>query len=1672
MASSSRTRSSSPFSHRKPAPSPYSSTSSASSYMSSSNRLMPRSCSSSASSYYNSIGGGGGGSGGYSGARSMTPSRSQSDSMYLGSSSRGGYGGSRTPVPVGYGSEELLAAESLEAPRSGESISVTIRFRPLSEREFQRGDEIAWYADGDKMVRNEYNPASAYAFDKVFGPHTITQDVYDIAAKPVVKNAMEGINGTVFAYGVTSSGKTFTMHGDQSAPGIIPLAIKDVFSMIQDTPGREFLLRVSYLEIYNEVINDLLDPTGQNLRVREDAQGTYVEGIKEEVVLSPGHALSFIAAGEEHRHVGSNNFNLFSSRSHTIFTLMIESSAHGDEYDGVVFSQLNLIDLAGSESSKTETTGLRRKEGAYINKSLLTLGTVIGKLSEGRASHVPYRDSKLTRLLQSSLSGHGHVSLICTVTPASSNLEETHNTLKFASRAKRVEIYASRNKIIDEKSLIKKYQREISTLKEELDQLRSGMVVGVSHEEILSLKQKLEEGQVKMQSRLEEEEEAKAALMSRIQRLTKLILVSTKNSIPGLGDVPAHHRSLSDDKLDVLRDGTLLMDSENKNSPSSVNAMSSDLSHESKLRRSSSKWNEELSPGCSAVAESTAGGLELTQDQMDLLVEQVKMLAGEIALGTSTMKRLVEQSVTDPENSKPQIQNLEREIQEKRRQMRALEQRIIESGEASIANGSLVDMQQTVMRLMTQHNEKAFELEIKSADNRILQEQLQNKCLENKELQEKVNLLEQHLASLSGDKSSLPSSQSVPEEFVDELKKKIQSQEISNEKLKIHQVQLSEDNSGLRVQNQKLAEEASYAKELASAAAVELKNLAGEVTKLSLQNAKLEKELLAARESLHSRGAAQNGGGRNGLRSGRKGRFSSGRGPNEMALHSDDFDSWDLDPNDMRMELQARKQREAALEAALAEKEIIEHEYRKRADEARRREESLENDLANMWVLVAKLKKDGGNVPELSTDERPIDTGNRLGEPEPNGFDDGSVLKERQVIDDPKPADEMPKEEPLVLRLKARMQEMKEKELKHNGNGDANSHICKCVNPAPLLVRSAQSAEQRLQIGFLHLLLENIPGVAPPNEDYFGTSVGQKNVYIPDVQASVAYTGASLVPECKIVQYEKNQSKMAKQFSSFSIPIIIFLVLLTWRGHSRQISIQNDESMLSDGVTDGIHHQQQSSLIQMPSSSGSSNAAGCHETYGFLPCTQTVFGNVFLIVVYGYLMFLAAKLLSAGSEVLLQILGPGIVGGLFLPVLGSLPDAAIILASGLSGSKLAAQSQVSVGMGLMAGSNVMLLTVLWGSCLIVGKLDITASTSTASGNPRTLSLTELGVATDIWTCYGARIMLISLLPFIIVQLPQVFNAQNGNNIAVVVSLVVAICMLISYSLYQEVQFLTQASLIQRDRLFAIMDENSDGYLTANELRALVIGIQLEERHTDIDDAVYHVLKEFDTSHDTLIDKDEFTKGVSKWLEKAKNSAMYGHRSQTLKLLLDFEECTKNEEGILGGGNEGSNSTPPENMLWDTAKAGLILLSGTLIAALVAEPLVDAVNNFSTASRIPPFFVSFVILPFASSSEIVSVLIFASKKNMRAASLAYSEIYGSVTMSNLLSLSVFLGLVYYRDLEWNFSAQVLIILVVCITMGLLASFRTKFPLWMSLVAFGLYPVSLLLAYVLDYVVGWA
>lgn len=929
-----------------------------------------------------------------------------------------------------------------ENPSSKENVTVTVRFRPLSPREIRQGEEIAWYADGETILRNEDNPSIAYAYDRVFGPTTTTRHVYDIAAQHVVSGAMDGINGTIFAYGVTSSGKTHTMHGDQRSPGIIPLAVKDAFSIIQETPNREFLLRVSYLEIYNEVVNDLLNPAGQNLRIREDSQGTFVEGIKEEVVLSPAHALSLIAAGEEHRHVGSTNFNLLSSRSHTIFTLTIESSPCGENSAGeaVNLSQLHLIDLAGSESSKAETTGVRRKEGSYINKSLLTLGTVISKLTDGRATHIPYRDSKLTRLLQSSLSGHGRVSLICTVTPSSSSSEETHNTLKFAHRAKHIEILAAQNKIIDEKSLIKKYQNEIRLLKEELEQLKRGIVTipqltDIGEDNIVLLKQKLEDGQVKLQSRLEEEEDAKSALLSRIQRLTKLILVSSKASQsprvphrPGprrrhsfgeeeLAYLPHRRRDLilDDENIDLYvslegnadtaddtskeekktrkhgllnwlklrkRDSSLgpLTSTSDKSSgikststPSTPRAESINFRTESRLSQSlltetspsadllSDARHDRGVPEDSFLGQETPSTSMKTIDQIDLLREQQKILAGEVALHSSALKRLSEEAARNPQKEQLQVEikKLRDEIKGKNDQIALLEKQIADSIMTSHNTMDNSEVSQSFAELAAQLNEKSFELEVKAADNRIIQEQLNQKICECEGLQETIGFLKQQLndalelrnfspsASYSqrfAEAKSLNGEHRIDKEIAllkdtnEDSRLQVQAAEIEELNRKV--TELTEAKERLELQNHKLSEESSYAKGLASAAAVELKALSEEVAKLMNHKERLTAELAAAKSSPTQR---------------RTSAVRNGRRDGQIKRQNQDGSSLDL-----KRELAVSREREVSYEAALLEKDQQEAELQRKVEESKKREAYLENELANMWVLVAKLKKSHG----------------------------------------------------------------------------------------------------------------------------------------------------------------------------------------------------------------------------------------------------------------------------------------------------------------------------------------------------------------------------------------------------------------------------------------------------------------------------------------------------------------------------------------------------------------------------------------------------------------------------------------------------------------------------------------------------------------------------------------
>ncbi|WMV24058.1 hypothetical protein MTR67_017443, partial [Solanum verrucosum] len=308
-----------------------------------------------------------------------------------------------------------------------ERIHVSVRSKPLSPEDAKSSP---WRISGNSIFIP--NQPAKFEFDRIFGNECHTLEIYEARTKNIVSAAVQGFNGTVFAYGQTSSGKTHTMRGSITEPGVIPMSVQDLFNFIEKEVDREFLVRMSYMEIYNEEINDLLVPEHRKLQIHESIErGIFVAGLREEIVASPDQVLELMDFGESHRHIGETNMNLYSSRSHTIFRMIIESREKAEDTktdnscDAVRVSVLNLVDLAGSErAAKTGAEGVRLKEGSHINKSLMTLGTVIKKLSEGAESqggHVPYRDSKLTRILQPALGGNANTAIICNITLAQVN---------------------------------------------------------------------------------------------------------------------------------------------------------------------------------------------------------------------------------------------------------------------------------------------------------------------------------------------------------------------------------------------------------------------------------------------------------------------------------------------------------------------------------------------------------------------------------------------------------------------------------------------------------------------------------------------------------------------------------------------------------------------------------------------------------------------------------------------------------------------------------------------------------------------------------------------------------------------------------------------------------------------------------------------------------------------------------------------------------------------------------------------------------------------------------------------------------------------------------------------------------------------------------------------------
>lgn len=403
--------------------------------------------------------------------------------------------------------------------KMSDRMKVSVRVRPLSDKEKSENLKIHWKTDGNSIFQIDPftgRPKSdAFHFDHIFNESRSNNEVFEEVVKPIVDASMQGFNGTVFAYGQTSSGKTYTMSGTHKDLGIIPLTINYIFYSIDNTPGREFLLRVSYMEIYNEKVNDLLEIKKKHLKLHEDINGQVVVDVEERVCKNSQEVLEEKYKGDKSRRIGVTNMNERSSRSHTIFRIILESRTTDDEDGAVKVSHLNLVDLAGSErAGQSGATGDRFKEGCHINSSLTTLGLVINQLSEGQEGQfISFRDSKLTRLLQSSLGGNAMTAVICAVTPAAE--DQTQNTINFALRAKKIKNTPILNEVLSDAALIKRYLRQIAKLSQELE----------------DTKQKNNTVDQQIECKLKEKEEVIERLNTRIDRLKEVLIVSSSSPV-------------------------------------------------------------------------------------------------------------------------------------------------------------------------------------------------------------------------------------------------------------------------------------------------------------------------------------------------------------------------------------------------------------------------------------------------------------------------------------------------------------------------------------------------------------------------------------------------------------------------------------------------------------------------------------------------------------------------------------------------------------------------------------------------------------------------------------------------------------------------------------------------------------------------------------------------------------------------------------------------------------------------------------------------------------------------------------------------------------------------------------------------------------------------------------
>lgn len=370
-----------------------------------------------------------------------------------------------------------------------QQLTVAVRIRPIFQNELLKGNGVIAHKADEKMVvlcdPNAGDPVDVlrakraherkYIFDWAFDGDSTQEEVYEKTTQSLVENVIQGFNGTIFAYGATGSGKTYTMVGEDENPGIMVRALKDLFKEVDH--HRELKLyevTMSYLEIYNENIRDLLMPSAGHLELREDARGNHqVVGLTQITINSSEQVMDLLTKGNKRRTQEPTGANKTSSRSHAVLMVLVKRKSQAHEHvQQVRTGRLFMVDLAGSErAAQTQNTGKRLVEGAHINKSLLALGNCINALAERNVGYVNFRDSKLTRLLKEPLTGNCKTVMVAHISPANNHFEESRNTLIYADRAKNITTKLKSN-ISDVSYHVAQYQTIISELRQEIERLR------------------------------------------------------------------------------------------------------------------------------------------------------------------------------------------------------------------------------------------------------------------------------------------------------------------------------------------------------------------------------------------------------------------------------------------------------------------------------------------------------------------------------------------------------------------------------------------------------------------------------------------------------------------------------------------------------------------------------------------------------------------------------------------------------------------------------------------------------------------------------------------------------------------------------------------------------------------------------------------------------------------------------------------------------------------------------------------------------------------------------------------------------------------------------------------------------------------------------------------------